>query len=895
MSQFNRLVAIFAALLSSGAACAENVPYMVRDVEGDLPRLSSGPANFMPLGDGFVFQAGTPEAGRSLWVSDGTEEGTSLLRSALDVDGLLYVYRAFGHLNGSVYFRAKTDPFEETWDIWATDGTPSGTRIILDVDAPDNTTPTPLIEFDGRLYFRAGRMDGATLTYPIWVTDGTEGSTTVFFPNSGLPLASVNGKLLFAADTSNTGGELWVTDGTPEGTSQLPEIYPGPSSGFGSALTVMNGYFYFLGQDSAHGLELWRSDGTAAGTNLVRDIQPGTQSPFPFTPGVAVMGGVLYFVATEGQYGRELWRSDGTEAGTHVAVDFLPGPQTGTYDGAIGATLDRVFFQIVSGASRGVAATDGTAEGTVVVVPSGVDILRSIHTTSTLAFIKMSNRFLVRSDGTLEGTFSLPLREVFHVTSIGERVVMEAEDFAHGEEPWLSDGSVEGTRLVADVAHIAGGDPTDLVDVNGQLFFSSNDPEVGIEPVRTRGTAKSTQLVADLRPGSSSSFPRSFVTIENGVIFLAGGGGGKPWRTDPETGDTILIESAPPLNLLFPFTLNQFAYGLGGDLWRTDGTNSYLVASYPFYPLATLGSQLILRGATAETGQALWLSDGTSPGTPIDIPPGPTDFGTISFLGATTDRVYYFVTAAANRIWSTDGTEPGTTPVPGTSNFLENLPPLPSAALNGTLYFAGVRGTQNLYAIDEPDASPRVVLSDVFISDLAVLGDRLFIIDTHAIPSTLWISDGTAEGTEVVPGVTPDPDAYPQPTLVVMDDAIYFAAWDSTHGAELWRSRGTAESTEMVADINPGQASSNPARLTASGDRLYFSANDGVHGTELWALVRDVRGDIDGDGDADLQDLSYLLANFGGDGPTGDLDGDGDVDLQDLGYLLANFGDSVGP
>lgn len=57
-------------------------------------------------------------------------------------------------------------------------------------------------------------------------------------------------------------------------------------------------------------------------------------------------------------------------------------------------------------------------------------------------------------------------------------------------------------------------------------------------------------------------------------------------------------------------------------------------------------------------------------------------------------------------------------------------------------------------------------------------------------------------------------------------------------------------------------------------------------------------GDLDGDCDVDLQDLSTLLAHFGipnGGGATyeqGDIFGDGGVDLSDLGALLANFGNS---
>lgn len=52
-------------------------------------------------------------------------------------------------------------------------------------------------------------------------------------------------------------------------------------------------------------------------------------------------------------------------------------------------------------------------------------------------------------------------------------------------------------------------------------------------------------------------------------------------------------------------------------------------------------------------------------------------------------------------------------------------------------------------------------------------------------------------------------------------------------------------------------------------------------------------GDVDGDRDVDLQDLTFLLAHFGENEAAledGDVDQDGDVDLQDLAILLARFG-----
>ena len=56
----------------------------------------------------------------------------------------------------------------------------------------------------------------------------------------------------------------------------------------------------------------------------------------------------------------------------------------------------------------------------------------------------------------------------------------------------------------------------------------------------------------------------------------------------------------------------------------------------------------------------------------------------------------------------------------------------------------------------------------------------------------------------------------------------------------------------------------------------------------------DCPGDLDGNGQVDLTDLSIMLQNFGtstGANPEdGDLNGDGDVDLEDLAQLLSLFG-----
>ena len=76
--------------------------------------------------------------------------------------------------------------------------------------------------------------------------------------------------------------------------------------------------------------------------------------------------------------------------------------------------------------------------------------------------------------------------------------------------------------------------------------------------------------------------------------------------------------------------------------------------------------------------------------------------------------------------------------------------------------------------------------------------------------------------------------------LTEFNDKLYFTADDGENGNELWVSDGTAEGTQLLIDLNPGTSysnyykSSNASNFTEFNDKLYFTANDGENGNELW-------------------------------------------------------------
>jgi len=143
-------------------------------------------------------------------------------------------------------------------------------------------------------------------------------------------LRELGGRLLFfgsdGVDSERAG--LWSTDGTLEGTRFLAPVLP-------EALTPypflgppewarLGSRLIFRGWDPEHGFELWVTDGTAEGTALLKDIALGKTSSFPSS--LVRVGDQVWLTADDGDHGRELWVTDGTPDGTRLAVELAPGP-----------------------------------------------------------------------------------------------------------------------------------------------------------------------------------------------------------------------------------------------------------------------------------------------------------------------------------------------------------------------------------------------------------------------------------------------------------------------------------------------------------------------------------------------------------------------------------------
>jgi ELWxxDGT repeat protein len=244
----------------------------------------------------------------TLWVSDGTAAGTMPIPGVPETANV----DALAVFDGHVYFtvnegsKSILQPGDRA-QLWVTDGTAAGTRMVTDVGAADATIDDFFIAGPNLYMFTSRSGSPAAVLYK---TNGTKIGTVLIhqFTSPGLDAAAglPNGDLAFEFN-GRSSNPFWLSNGTVAGTVELKKLAGG--GGYigdgGGAITPINGVVFIQGSDPDGHNSLWQSNGTVAGTTLVQDISSSGgvfSGPYALTE----LNGNLIVAAAVGDHGLEL-------------------------------------------------------------------------------------------------------------------------------------------------------------------------------------------------------------------------------------------------------------------------------------------------------------------------------------------------------------------------------------------------------------------------------------------------------------------------------------------------------------------------------------------------------------------------------------------------------------
>jgi ELWxxDGT repeat protein len=401
----------------------------------------------------------------------------------------------------------------------------------------------------------------------------------------------------------------------------------------------------------------------AAPAFLVADLRPGPaeSNPYSFRP----LRGSVVFIADDGSTGRQVWITDGTTAGTGRLTNLSLTSSYRSIALASAASGERLHFTVSTFDSVELWVTDATAAGTRRIATFGLPEQGYVSSLTPVAdrvfFTECDPQHgyeLWTSDGTSSGTRMV--RDVLPgpgasvavggsypqaacqrgyedapklLTAAGGRVVFQAEDGRHGRELWASDGTSEGTWLLADAAPgTASAALTSLASEGSRVVFATWDGAFFSTLWTSDGTPEGTRAT-----GSVASPVARLTAIGSKFLFVGG---------------------------------RNFYVSEGDGVWVTDGTtggteqvSDILVWSSSREQVASRG-RIFFRGLDLVHGKEVWTSDGTRAGTYLvaDVVPGPPHFEPSLFAGTGTGVAFARSDEedGSEHLWWSDGTPGGT-------------------------------------------------------------------------------------------------------------------------------------------------------------------------------------------------------------------------------------------
>lgn len=411
---------------------------------------------------------------------------------------------------------------------------------------------------------------------------------------------------------------------------------------------------------------------------------------------------------------------------------------------------------------------------------------------------------LWRSDGTANGTFPLEAvtvanDDLINAARIGETRFFRARTNSGTYELWQSDGSVAGTRHIPIGSSenapgmAAGSQPLDIFVADDQLFLNGRSGDQGAYEF----------LKLDPESGDFDIIFPSAVSSGNGARNFAG-----------QLDDQLIVAHNNYLTGAYS------VYSVDAQTPTVDDTLVSVVNPVQVHDLARIGDDILF----VLNDRTLMKTDGTPSGTSTLLSMvsgngmGETTWNLNSSRNMLLYQGAYYFTAGHRddgfTLYKSEGSIAGTGPfitlsaqVPATDN------PHTFFELNNQLYFFSDSAEESVRGLWMSQGSTatttKVKMLDGFYGSAWYTAkksaqfakveslNKVFFV---AGDQELWVSDGTANGTQRVKDFG---GTYGDKPGMLMDagNFLLFTVIDSDGRAKLWRTDGTEANTDMVKDV----------------------------------------------------------------------------------------------
>ena len=356
------------------------------------------------------------------------------------------------------------------------------------------------------------------------------GGVSITEPRNNQPLKFGNNKLVYIANDDIHGDELWIVDGPSFSTYLLHDIHPGTlGSDIGFILPVAGttSCLLFSANDGEHGNELWYSEGNEGDVFMVSDQLAGSQASRPRK--MVSNGDYVYYVVDQTASSDAIRRTSCTQAlaQTTELVLFMCTGCTNTEISELTSCGTNVYF----------VATTGT-RGRLLWQISG---LVAVIMHPILSFIELPKSLLCASNNIYYNGFDPTTgRALMKATSTGPLVVIDTtknvtqsgpENMGNpgagsvfffagfgtttGYEPYVSDGSPDGTYMLRDInkgiSDSMPGAPNDWVTfgTSGKTVFAATNKDNGRQ-----------MYITDAREANASTVQQNLNPFNETVCFI---------------------------------------------------------------------------------------------------------------------------------------------------------------------------------------------------------------------------------------------------------------------------------------------------------------------------------------------------------------------------------------